>query len=55
MSLYADDMALYAASDSHIDLMLILRVKLDMVSEWHAANKLSLNPAKTKYVIFGKK
>ena len=37
-----------------IDMMLTLKVELSMVSEWLAANKLTLNIAKTKYVIFGK-
>ena len=54
VSLYADDTALYTSSNSCIDLMLTLRLELAMVSEWLAANKLTLNVAKTKYVIFGK-
>ena len=35
-------------------MMLTLKVELSTVSEWLAANKLTLNIAKTKYVIFGK-
>ena len=42
------------ASESFIELMLTLEVELSMVSEWLAANKLTLNVAKTKYVIFRK-
>ncbi len=55
VSLYADDTALYASSDSHVDLMLTLRLELSIINEWLAANKLTLNVGKTKYVIFGKK
>ncbi len=51
VSLYADDTA---SSNSYIDLMLTLRMKLSVVSESLAADKLTLNVAKTKYVIFGK-
>ena len=54
VSLYADDTALYVSSDSYIDMMLTLKVELATVSEWLAANKLTLNIKKTKYVIFGK-
>ena len=54
ISLYAGDTALYVTSASFIELMLTLKVELSMVSEWLAANKLTLNIAKTKYVIFGK-
>ena len=54
VSLYADDTAMYASSNSYIDLMLTLLLELAVVSEWLAANKLTLNITKTKYVIFGK-
>ena len=35
--------------------MLTLRLELSVINEWLAANKLTLNVSKTKYVIFGKK
>ncbi len=54
-SLYADDTALYCNADTQVELMLTLRVELDMVCEWLKANKLTLNAAKTKYVVFGTK
>ena len=37
---------------SQVDLMLTLRMELHTVSEWLRANRLTLNPAKTKYMIF---
>ena len=51
LNLYADDMALYTACNSYIDLILKLRMELDIVAEWLKANKLMLNTSKTKYVI----
>ncbi len=33
--------------------MLNLRIELSIVCEWLRANKLTLNAAKTKYVVFG--
>ena len=35
-----------------MDLMLTLRMELHTVSEWLKANRLTLNAAKTKYMIF---
>ena len=51
VKLYADGSALYA-SDSHIELMLTLRLKLSTVLEWLNSNKLNLNVNKMKFVIF---
>ena len=45
---------MYTASNSYIDLLLTLRMELSVIDEWLAANKLTLNVSKTKYVIFGK-
>ncbi len=53
VNLYADDMTLYYGATSQIDLMLTLRLELTVVSEWFKANKLTLNVAKTKLVVFG--
>ncbi len=49
----ADDTALYVSNNSHIDLMLKLRVELECVTAWLIAHHLTANVAKTKYVIFG--
>ena len=54
-SFYADDTALYTTANSHIELMLTLRLELSVVNQWLAVNKPTLNTSKTKYVIFGKK
>ena len=53
VSLYADDTALYATSESYIDLMLALRIDMATVTEWLKLNKLTLNVGKTKLMIFG--
>ena len=53
LNLYADDTALYSGANSHIELLLSLRLELSVVSEWLKANRLTLNVKKTKFVIFG--
>ena len=53
INLYADDTALYTGANSHIELLLNLRLELSIVSEWLKANRLTLNTKKTKFVIFG--
>ena len=55
VKLYADDTAIYSSANSHIELILNMRLELDVVTEWLKANKLTLNTQKTKYVIFGSK
>ena len=53
--LYADDTQLYvsfAASDK-VDNLQKLSVALDKVHEWFTANRLSLNPGKTEYLLMG--
>ena len=52
VSLYADDTAMYYASDDYEDVILSLRIELSMVNEWLRANKLTLNVGKTKYSMF---
>ncbi len=52
-NLYADDTAIYYSGDSQIDIILALRLELDLVKEWLRANKLTLNIAKTKSMYFG--
>ena len=39
--------------ESQIDIILALRLELDVVKEWLRANKLTLNIAKTKFMYFG--
>ena len=53
INLYADDTALYTDANSHIELLLNLRLELSMVSEWLKANRLTLNIKKTKFIVFG--
>ncbi len=53
VNLYADDTALYTSANSHIELLLNLRLELTVVSEWLKANRLTLNIKKTKLVVFG--
>ena len=50
MVMYANDTTLYCSlGDSSED---IINTELTKVSEWLAANKLSLNVKKTKYMVF---
>ena len=42
MLMYADDITLYCNIDQHVSDEVINHV-LSMVSQWHAANKLSIN------------
>ena len=53
IDLYADDTALFYASDNPIELSMTLRIELDSVGHWLHANRLTLNTAKTKFIIFG--
>ena len=50
---YVDDTAFYYSSDNIIDVMNTLKSEMVLVGEWLRANKLTLNIAKTKFVIFG--
>ena len=55
MILYADDTTLFAALDtggSNLDNINLLNGELDLVSTWLKVNKLSLNAAKTKGMLF---
>ena len=55
MNLYADDTSLYVTSDTLIHLIFLLRQELSIVKRWLAANKLTLNVSKTKFMLFGSK
>ena len=50
MIMYADDTTLYCKLGTLSDDIIIN--ELTKVSEWLAANKLSLNVEKTKYIVF---
>ena len=53
--LYADDTQLYvsfSAADTPLNLRR-LSSTLDCIHEWFTANRLSLNPSKTEYLIIG--
>jgi Reverse transcriptase (RNA-dependent DNA polymerase) len=53
--MFADDTNLFCSSKILSDLIDILNTELHNVSEWFLANKLSLNPSKTNFMIFGNK
>ena len=53
--LFADDTNLFLSADTFADLMVILNDELNKLSDWFCANKLSVNIAKTKYILFGGK
>ena len=54
-SLYTDNTAVYYSSSSYVDVMLALRIEADNLTQWLRVNKLTLNVAKTKYMLFGTK
>jgi hypothetical protein len=51
--LFADDTNLFFSSNTYKDLMLTVNMELKKLSEWFRANRLSLNVAKTNYILFG--
>jgi hypothetical protein len=53
--LFADDTNLLLSGNSYEDILITLNPELVSLSEWFKANKLSLNVAKTNYVLFGSK
>ena len=50
--MYADDTTLYCNIDSGHPSSTMINVELEKISRWLAANKLSLNVRKTKYMAF---
>ena len=50
---FADDTNLFSSSTNYINLMLTVNMELLKVAEWFRANRLSLNVAKTNYILFG--
>ena len=51
MLMYADDTTLYCNIDQNVSEE-VINNKLSKVSQWLAANKLSINVTKTKYMVF---
>ena len=51
--LFADDTNLFYSSCDYVDLMKTVNSELAKLSEWFRANRLSLNVAKTNYILFG--
>ena len=51
--LFADDTNIFFSHKCYKDLMLIVNTELVKLSEWFRANRLSLNIAKTNYILFG--
>ena len=53
--LYADDTTLQNSSPNLNELILQTNEELEKISDWFKANKLTLNTAKTKYMVFNPK
>ena len=53
MTMFADDMAFYCHENSPTDLQLKLNVDLAAITSWLHDNKLTLNVAKSKFMIIG--
>ena len=51
MMMYADDKTIYCNIDQNVSDE-VIKMELSKVSQWLAANKLSLNVAKTKFMAF---
>ena len=50
--MYADDTTLFSDINSIPDVEHPLNAELSRISDWLAANKLSLNANKTKFMVF---
>ena len=51
MMMYADDTTIYCNIDQNVSDK-VINMELSKVSQWLAANKFSLNVAKTKFMVF---
>ena len=49
---YADDMTIIVPGKSGAEVIETVNKELEIVSSWLTKNKLSVNPTKTKYMIF---
>ena len=54
-TLFADDTSLFYSHNNKSDASTIINCELNKISEWLAANKLSLNVGKSKLLIFTNK
>ena len=52
-TLFADDTALIDSAACCEELQISINKKIEMVNLWLKSNKLSLNPSKTKFMVFG--
>ena len=52
--LFADDTNILYSHDHLPELVTVLCTELDKMYTWFSMNKLSLNIAKTNYIVFGK-
>ena len=50
--LFVDDTTIYISSNNITNLYRDMNIKLDNLTDWFRANKLSLNITKTNYMIF---
>ena len=50
--LFADDTNAFYSHTSYLTLTKIVNAELQLVAEWFAANKLSLNLEKTSFILF---
>ncbi len=50
--LFADDITVYCSSPSIENIYLVMTEELDRLTDWFKANTLSLNIAKTSYMLF---
>ena len=50
---YADDTVLFYSAKSALELQSSLNLDLFYLSNWFARNRLTLNPSKCKFIIFG--
>ena len=53
VSMFADDTAIYTASDSLIDLELMMQDELHSLSHWLLCNHLTINAKKSKVMLLG--
>ena len=53
LTLYADDTVLFYSAKSALELQSSLNLDLFYLSNWFTRNRLTLNPSKCKFIIFG--
>ena len=51
--MYADDTSVTCSGEDIYDLCNDLKAEIDNITEWLRQNKLSLNTAKTEYMVVG--